>query len=56
MNRTTREGLGLLAAIAISFLATVAITWPIVNYFNEVVLGGINAHVVLLIFNLVVTK
>ena len=40
MNRTTREGLGLLAAIAISFLATVAITWPMVNYFNEVVLGG----------------
>ncbi len=40
MNRTTREGLGLLGALVVSFLATMAITWPMINYFGEIVLGG----------------
>ncbi len=40
MNRTTREGLGLAAAVAVSLLSTIAVTWPMITYMDVIVLGG----------------
>jgi hypothetical protein len=40
VNRPLREGLGLLAAFVMSLACVIAITWPMVNYLDEVVPGG----------------
>lgn len=40
MTRGVRETLGLLGAILVGIAGAVSITWPVVNYFGEVVPGG----------------
>ncbi len=40
MSRNVREGLGLLLAVAVSFLSTIVVTWPMINYMDVIVLGG----------------
>lgn len=38
--RARQEGLGLLAAVLVSFLACVVLTWPMIEYSDVIVLGG----------------
>src|SRR5204862_3764868 len=40
VNARTTEILGVLAALLISVAASIAITWPMVEYLDQVVLGG----------------
>lgn len=40
MTRGVREALGLLAAVVCSMAAAIAITWPMVEHYDEAVLGG----------------
>ncbi|MFZ5475446.1 MAG: hypothetical protein ACOZNI_01620 [Myxococcota bacterium] len=40
MNRTSREALGVLGALAIAIASAVAITWPLVFHVDEIILGG----------------